>query len=136
MLDKIDKYIFSIIAKYICSKYFRVLSKKYTNYGQCKLLHLSVDGYKYFGCSVHSNLSYNTINSIINKKGNNYRFISKMSADLAKHIIYDTSLKQNCINHQDKCGFYDSRELNIIKIKNKYKARKVNTLPFFSPPQL
>ena len=135
MLDKIDKYIFSVIGKYICSKYFRILSKKYRNYGQCKLLHLSISGYKYFGCSVHSNLSYNTINSIINKKGNNYRFMSKRSAALGKHMIYDSSVKQNCINHEDKCGFYDRRELNIVKIKNKYKARKINILSFDLPPK-
>lgn len=127
MLDNIDKYIFAIIGKYICAKYFRVLSKKYRNYGQCKLLHLSVSEYKYFGCYVHSNLSYNTINSIINKKGNNYRFINKRSAALGKHIIYDPNAKQNSINHEDNYGFYVCEELNIVKIKSKYKARKINT---------
>lgn len=134
MLDNIDKYIFDIIGKYICAKYFRVLSRKYRNYGQCKLLHLSVSGYKYFGCYVHSNLSYNTINSIINKKGNNYRFINKRSAALGKHIIYDSNAKQNYINHKDKCGFYDEGEFNIIKIKSKYKSRKINILSLDLPP--
>jgi len=130
MLDKIDKYIFNVISKYICAKYFRILSKKYRNYGQCRLLHLSVSEYKYFGCYVHSNLSYNTINSIINTKDSNYKFINKRSADLGKHIIYCSSLKQNYVNNQDNCGFYDPKELNIVKIKSKYKARKINILSF------
>jgi len=128
MLGKIDKYTFAIIGKYICAKYFRILSRQFKNYGQCRLLHLSVSGYKYFGCYVHSNLSYNTINSIINKKGSNYRFVNKRSTELSKHIIYDRFLKQNYANHEDNCGFYDCRELNIVKIKSKYKARKINIL--------
>ena len=128
MLESLDKYIYDVIGKYICAKYFRLISKKFKNFGLCKMIFLTVINYKYSGCSVHSNFSYKTINTIINTKTNNYKFDTYREAAYGKQVLFNHATSINYKLTDDKCGFCSDNDFKISKVKGKYKAQKINDL--------
>jgi hypothetical protein len=124
MLEKLHKYIYDNISEYICMTNIRICCKKFNTYGKCKILKLSCHNFKYIGCSIHSNVSFNVINELRHDKSE-YKFKTNCQRKLARKILCPSNVGFKYKHDSDSVGSIFDFQVTRINA-NTYVKRLVN----------